>query len=75
MTDTNIRNEINHIQVRLFRLAWKEWGISEDRCADLFDMYNIDEYIADQYDLFHIQGDEANLDEISSFLRSRGEQI
>ena len=41
------QNEINHMQVRLFRRAWKEWGISENECAEIFDKNDVDGYIAE----------------------------
>ena len=39
------RNEILHMQVRLFRLACKEWNINANRCAELFETFKINEYI------------------------------
>ena len=65
-------NEIKHMQVRLFRKAWKQWGITLDGCADLFDEYAIDKYISDCYEFFHVQGDESNLEEIERYIARRG---
>ena len=70
-----IQNEINHMQVRLFRLAWEKWKISRDRCADLFEQYNVDDYINASYEFFHIQGDNANLEELKEYLCSKGAKI
>lgn len=63
------------MQIRLFRMACSRWGMTLDQCADLFDRHDVDAYIADCYELFHVQGDEANLDEIRGYLRGRGEEL
>lgn len=67
-----MNKELNRMQVRLFRKAWKKWGLSPADCADLFDKYEIDQYIADAYEFYHIQGDDANLDDIEDYLSRNG---
>ena len=67
-----MQNEIIHMQVRLFRLAQKRWKTSVERCAQVFDDLRIDQYIEDLYELFHVQGDEANLAEINDYLKRNG---
>ena len=66
------RNEVLHMQVRLFRLACKKWNIGRIRCAELFDEYKISNYIKEAYEFFQVQGDEANLEEIEEYLRRKG---
>lgn len=72
---TDMQNEINHMQVRLFRQAWKEWGLTMEECAALFDRNDVDRYIADSYEIFHVQGDGANLDDIKGYIINRGDSI
>ena len=60
------------MQVRLFRKAWKRWKKTLQECADLFDRYHVDRYISDAYELFHVQGDDANLFEIEQYLIRQG---
>ena len=67
-----MQTEIEHMQVRLFQCACREWKIGIQRCANLFDRFQVDQYIEDAYEIFHVQGDQANLDEIEAYLRSRG---
>ena len=43
------KNEILHIQVRLFRLACQKWGLNNIECGELFDKYDVDEYIKESY--------------------------
>ena len=67
-----MKNEIEHMQVRLFHLAWNKWDISIKMCSDLFDKFDIDRYIGSLYELFHVQGDDANLDAIEEYLKGKG---
>ena len=70
-----MNTELEHMQVRLFRYAWKKWGVGLLRCADIFDTFHVDQYIEDLYEFFHVQGDEANLLEIEHYLRNQGVRI
>ena len=73
MSDDDMKqDEILHMQVRLFRMACRVWKKTEIECAELFDRYKIDAYIREAYEFFHIQGDEANLEEIETYLGKRG---
>lgn len=69
------KKEILRLQVRLFCLACKKWKLSITACADLFDRFRIDHYIDELYDLMHLQGDEANLYEIESMLKTEGVMV
>ena len=60
------------MQVRLFRLAEKKWKKSTLECAEIFDKYDVDDYISGCYEIFHVQGDEANSDDIDEYLRRKG---
>ena len=66
------KSDILHMQVRLFRLACKRWRMDTVTCAELFDLFRVDELIKDLYGLFHVQGDDANMDEIEAYLKARG---
>ncbi len=68
-------NEILHIQVRLFRLACRRWKKSIIECSDIFDGFDVDAYIREMYEFFHVQGDEANLDDIEGYLKGKGCEI
>ncbi|MBO6113870.1 MAG: DUF3791 domain-containing protein [Lachnospiraceae bacterium] len=68
-------NEILHMQVRLFRLACKTWGITRLECAKIFDDYDIDNYINEAYEFFHVQGDEVNLEDIKNYLVRKGASL
>ena len=63
------------IQIRLFRLAQNKWNIDEQKCSEIFNKYNIYDYIETCYEFFHVQGDEANLTDIESYLKNNGAEI
>jgi len=63
------------IQIRLFRLAQQKWNFDEEECLEIFNKYNIFDYIETCYDFFHIQGDDANLSDIESYLKNNGAEL
>lgn len=65
-------DEILFMQTRLLRLAHEKWQKTNAECARIFEKYNVYEYIRKLYDLFHVQGDDANFEEIESYLKSKG---
>ncbi|MDO5303906.1 MAG: DUF3791 domain-containing protein [Clostridia bacterium] len=69
------REEIIFMQTRLVRLASEEWNLSLDEILNLFSKYNILEYIEKGYGIFHCEGDEAVLEEITELLKEKGEKI
>ena len=64
--------DILQLTIRLFVEAKKRWGLTMAECADLFDRYDLDSFIEDCYEAFHVQGDETNLDEIEEYLAAKG---
>jgi hypothetical protein len=69
------KDDLYLIQVRLFRLAQKTWNLGAEKCSELFNKYKLYDYIQTCYGFFHIQGDEANLEDISEYLRHKGVAI
>jgi len=67
-----VQDQITLMQIRLFRLARARWHKSQIACADFFSQNHLYTYIGDNWDGFHIQGDEACLDDIEEMLKHRG---
>lgn len=67
--------EILFMQVRLLRLASEEWNLSIQKTSELFDKNNILKFIEDCYDVFHMEGDRAVLEEIRLVLLNKGVNI
>ena len=66
------REEILYMQTRLLRLAARHWSHSDDEIQSIFVKYGVYEYIEDGYELFHLEGDEAVLQEIAEMLKRKG---
>ena len=66
------QKEIYMLQVRLFRQAQIKWNLSANECSKLFNRYDIFAYIETCYEFFHIQGDDANLEDIRHYLKQKG---
>lgn len=66
------KQQIIYMQTRIIRLASEEWNISIERIAEIFTKYNILQYIEDYFGIFHVQGDEAILEDIEKYLKNRG---
>lgn len=67
--------EITFMQTRLIRMASEEWHLSIDRIIELFKKVDVLDYIEKCYGIFHCEGDEAVLEEITEFLESKGIRV
>ena len=65
------KRQILYMQVRLVRLASEEWNVSIRDIGKLFYDNGVFDYIYKLWDMFHIEGDYAVLDDIKSYLQSR----
>ena len=77
MGNSNIKqqDDIFLLQVRLFRLAQLKWNVDAKKCSEIFNKYKIYDYIETCYDFYHIQGDEANFDDIMKYLDNIGAEL
>ncbi len=71
MNNTDRKNDIFMLQVRLFRLAQLKWGVSAEECDIIFEKYDVNSYIETCYEEYHVQGDDANLLDIESYIENR----
>ena len=60
------------MQARIVRLACLRWNISMRQVVDLFSRHGVLEYVRDCFDYFHMEGDEAVLDDVTEYLAARG---
>jgi hypothetical protein len=60
------------MQVRLFRIVLSKLGCTPQELNQLFEQYDIWNYIEQAYDLLHIQGDEVNANDIVKILQKQG---
>ena len=64
------QRQIIYMQVRLLRLASLEWKMSIDEVNKLFKEKGIYKYIEKFWDIFHIEGDYAVLEDINNYLEN-----
>ncbi len=69
------KDDLFMLQVRLFRLAQMRWKKSAIECEQIFLKYDVNDYIEDCYEEYHVQGDEANMDDVEAYLRKKGFEI
>ena len=69
------KSEIIFMQTRLIRLASEEWHLPIEKIIDLFSKLDVFEYIETSYGIFHCEGDDAVLEDISDFLERKGLKV
>lgn len=69
------KEEIIFMQTRLIRLASEEWHLSIEQIIDMFKKADVLGYIEKGYGIFHCEGDEAVLEDITEFLDRKGIKI
>ena len=69
------KSEITFMQTRLIRLASEEWHLPIEKIIDLFKRVDVLGYIEKGYGIFHCEGDEAVLDDITELLEEKGIKI
>ena len=66
------QRDIFLIQARLFRLLQIRYDLTGKQCVELFREFDLYEYIKDCYEVYHVQGDEANLSDMEEYLNRKG---
>ncbi len=62
------RQQNLYMKIRLVRLAARRWNVSLAEAAAIFLKRGVFSYIESNFALFHIQGDDAILDDILLFM-------
>lgn len=63
------------MQVRILRQACEKWNQPMEKTASLFAEYHILQYLEECFGIFHVQGDEAVLEDVEAYLKNKGEQL
>ena len=69
------KEEITFMQTRLIRLASEKWHLSIEQIIDLFKRADVLGYIEKGYGIFHCEGDEGVLEDITELLGRKGIKI
>lgn len=65
------RQQIIYMQVRIIRLASEEWNKPIEMIVELFARHNVLQYIEECFGIFHVEGDEAVLEDIITYLKNK----
>lgn len=68
----NERQQMIYMQTRLIRLASEEWNKPVEVITKLFSKYDVLEYMEECFGIFHVEGDEAVLEDIVKYLKNKG---
>lgn len=68
----NERQQIIYMQTRIIRLASEEWNKPIEQITELFAKHNVLQYIEECFGIFHVEGDEAVLEDIELYLKNKG---
>lgn len=71
----NEKQQIIYMQARIIRLASEEWNEPVEKITELFVKHSVLQYIEQCFDIFHLEGDEAVLEDVTSYLDKRGCKI
>ena len=69
------KSEIIFMQTRIIRLASEEWHLPIEQIIILFKKADVLGYIEKGYGIFHCEGDEVVLKDITDFLNRKGIKI
>lgn len=71
----NENQQIIYMQARIVRLASEEWHMPIKAVASLFTESKVFPFIRECFDLFHVEGDSAILEDVTQYLNSKGVDI
>ena len=71
----NEERQITFMQARICRMAARRWGQPLHDVMQTFSANRVLYHIEDCFDYFHLEGDEAVLDDIEHYLRGRGVRV
>lgn len=61
-----------HMLVRIARLAAERWSMPLSKAAEILGSSDAFGYVARNFGLFHMEGDEAILDDVEEYLAVKG---
>ncbi|MCQ2527578.1 MAG: DUF3791 domain-containing protein [Saccharofermentans sp.] len=64
--------QIIFMQIRLVQLASDKWNMTIEGVLNIFEQYQVLDYIKTGFGIFHCEGDETILDDIEEFLKKKG---
>ena len=66
------KQQILYMQTRMIRNASEKWNRPIEIISELFEKYDVLQYIEECFELFHVEGDEAILEDVTEYLENKG---
>lgn len=66
------RQQMIYMQARMIRLFSEKWGKPVETTACLFTEHRVLEYIEECFGIFHVEGDDEILEDITAYLKNKG---
>lgn len=66
------RQQILYMQTRMIRHASEKWNRPIEMISGLFETYGVLQYIEECFEVFHVEGDEAILEDVTEYLENKG---
>ena len=68
-------HDIADMQVWIFRMAQTKWKMEPEKCAEIFAKWKIFDYIAECYDILHLDSYDLALTDVERYLEQQGAKI
>lgn len=69
------QQQIIYMQIRIVRLASERWNMAIEDIVEMFSRYQVFSYIEECFGIFHVEGDEAILEDVIGYMRNKGAVI
>ena len=69
------QQQIIYMQTRIIRLASEHWDTSMKDVVEMFSHFEVLQYIENCFGIFHTEGDEAILEDVTEYMRNKGAVI
>lgn len=66
------QQQIIFMQTRIVRLASEQWNTSMKDVVEMFSQFEVLQYIENCFGIFHTEGDEAILEDVTEYMKNKG---
>lgn len=69
------QQQIIYMQTRVIRLASERWSMPMKDVVETFSHYEVLQYMENCFGIFHVEGDEAILEDVTEYMKNKGAVI
>lgn len=67
---TKKNQDIDFLKCHIFRLAQKKWGLTKEKCLEIFSKNKLFKYIEDNYEFIHMQGLNTSISDLEMVVKN-----